>query len=666
MEEYTFSGEWISPERFCGVKPKNVFHRQLEPVEINAEIPQNLHILFRKSFLYSGGKAIIRISADDYYKLYINGKFVTSGPCSCFNFNYYYNEIDITDALSEGENLIAVHTYYQGLINRVWVSGDDRLGLIFDITENGKVTAKSDETVKCKIHDGFSEIGKVGYETQFMERQDSRCDDFGFLKRTFDDTAWEFAKVKEFDDHILVKQPIKQLQFETLMPEITEKTQTSVTVDFGRIYVGYLEADATGKKGDKITLLYAQELDDAGDIRYNLRANCEYKEEWILSGKCDIREEFDYKSFRYAKLIFPKGTNIENIKMTVRHYPFELKKKCSFTDKNLENIWDLCVNTLKYGVQDGIFDCMEREKGQYLGDGTFTSTAFALLTGDMSIMERLIDEALRTAFINDGLMTCSPCAFMQEIAEYSLMMPQLMSAHFALTKDKDFLADRYDKLTKVLDFYRDNYEKDDGLLYDLDKWCVVDWPQNARDGYDFDLSEGKIAKGTHNAINAYYIGAIKITNRLARLIEREIYRDEKPLVKSYLKAFYNSENKLFCDTPASSHSSLASNALALRYDLCPDCETEENIVKMILEKDAENSAFFITFASLMALVRLGRKEELKNMLTDEKRWFRMIKEGATVTFEAWGKDVKWNTSLYHLCYSFAVLFMTDWDIKMTI
>ena len=25
----------------------------------------------------------------------------------------------------------------------------------------------------------------------------------------------------------------------------------------------------------------------------------------------------------------------------------------------------------------------------------------------------------------------------------------------------------------------------------------------------------------------------------------------------------------------------------------------------------------------------------------------MIKEGATTTFEAWGKDQKWNTSLFH-------------------
>ena len=84
---------------------------------------------------------------------------------------------------------------------------------------------------------------------------------------------------------------------------------------------------------------------------------------------------------------------------------------------------------------------------------------------------------------------------------------------------------------------------------------------------------------------------------------------------------------------------------------------------MIMEKDAEKAAFFVTFSALAALSRLGKKEEVKKILTDGGRWQRMIKEGATVTFEAWGKDVKWNTSLFHLCYSYAVLFMTENDIE---
>ncbi len=37
----------------------------------------------------------------------------------------------------------------------------------------------------------------------------------------------------------------------------------------------------------------------------------------------------------------------------------------------------------------------------------------------------------------------------------------------------------------------------------------------------------------------------------------------------------------------------------------------------------------------------------------------MLRESATTTFEAWGKEKKWNTSLFHLCYTFVVIFMCD-------
>ena len=61
--------------------------------------------------------------SDDYYKLYINGQ-LSSRTTTAYAFRYFCNKIDVK-YLHEGENTIAIHTYYQGLINRVWVSGDN-------------------------------------------------------------------------------------------------------------------------------------------------------------------------------------------------------------------------------------------------------------------------------------------------------------------------------------------------------------------------------------------------------------------------------------------------------------------------------------------------------------------------------------------------------------
>ena len=41
----------------------------------------------------------------------------------------------------------------------------------------------------------------------------------------------------------------------------------------------------------------------------------------------------------------------------------------------------------------------------------------------------------------------------------------------------------------------------------------------------------------------------------------------------------------------------------------------------------------------------------------------MLREGATITFEGWGKDTKWNTSLFHLTMTDAAVFLADIDLE---
>jgi hypothetical protein len=127
--EYTFQGKWISNEKLAVLQPRNVFFRQLEVQSLDCSQYRNEHILFRRKFSVDKfSSAKIYITADDYYKLYINGKFVSQGPAPSYHFRYNYNEVDIGKYLQTGENVIAVHTLYQGLINRVWQSGGFRHG----------------------------------------------------------------------------------------------------------------------------------------------------------------------------------------------------------------------------------------------------------------------------------------------------------------------------------------------------------------------------------------------------------------------------------------------------------------------------------------------------------------------------------------------------------
>jgi hypothetical protein len=111
MSSYEFKGKWITDSRFKDAVPRNVFHRQLQPISLPEDDRIDSHILFRKKFcLNDFSTAKIYITADDYYKLYINGQFVTQGPAAGYPNHYYYNEVDVSAYLQPGENIIAVHT----------------------------------------------------------------------------------------------------------------------------------------------------------------------------------------------------------------------------------------------------------------------------------------------------------------------------------------------------------------------------------------------------------------------------------------------------------------------------------------------------------------------------------------------------------------------------
>ncbi|MBQ7177966.1 MAG: alpha-L-rhamnosidase N-terminal domain-containing protein, partial [Victivallales bacterium] len=109
---HEFEGKWITTAELAALPTYNVYHRQLD--KSAAPNPyssvNNRHVLSRKKFnLDAVEPGRIYITADDYYKLYINGHFVGQGPAPCHPIRQYYNELDITPFLLAGENTIAVH-----------------------------------------------------------------------------------------------------------------------------------------------------------------------------------------------------------------------------------------------------------------------------------------------------------------------------------------------------------------------------------------------------------------------------------------------------------------------------------------------------------------------------------------------------------------------------
>jgi hypothetical protein len=141
------------------------------------------------------------------------------------------------------------------------------------------------------------------------------------------------------------------------------------------------------------------------------------------------------------------------------------------------------------------------------------------------------------------------------------------------------------------------------------------------------------------------------------------YRDEEPLKAAFRKTFYCERENLFRDGLVSDHVSLIGNVIPFGLGLCPDQACLERIVNMIETRGIHEVSLFGAFLVLEGCVRYGLEEKIPQLMLDEGAWLRMLREDATTTFEGWGKDTKWNTSLFHLTMSYGATFLADVDLS---
>ena len=635
--------KFITAKEFEKAEPINIYH--LEDEEVGYSHPEelkNIHLKFKRGFMLDtvrmGYK--IRFSASDYAKIYVNGALVGQGPAPGYDFSYYFNEYEIDEYLCEGENLIEAEVYYQGLISHASMSGALKCGFIAEIlNEDGTSILSTDESWEYTREECFSIQTVIrGYDTQYIENYDARVKDGEYFPAVIRDFGYTYADA-----------PTVNLECYELMPVKTEILDSgALFCDFGKEITATLNIIARGKRGETIRILCGEELEESEyKVRYKMRCNCVYEQFFTLDEGISHFREFDYKAFRYLTLIPSPDAEILKVSAAVRHYPMD-DGACTLDTENekLSAIWELCKNGVRCGSQHIYVDCPQREKGQYAGDMTVTSLSQIYLSGDLHLFKKALDNQLQSAFICPGIMAVTPSASMQEIADYSLQLPILALRYYEFTGDKDYLKRCFSVCSDMIKYFR-KYERADGLLESVvGKWNLVDWPDGARDGYDFTLTK-PVADGVHNVINAFYIGAVLLLEKMADILGAEYERRGDVLISSFNGVFFDKSAGLYRDAEGSSHYALHSSVLPVFYGFAPEFAVD-GLCDYMMQKRLSCGVYF-SFFLLKALARSNRELDAYTLITceDERSWYNMIREGGTSCFEAWGKEQKKNTSLCH-------------------
>ncbi|MGI6460598.1 MAG: family 78 glycoside hydrolase catalytic domain [Candidatus Hydrogenedentales bacterium] len=655
--------KWLRDPVFKGVEIIDLFHReQAEKPELSG--PRNVHTLLRKQITLPETPAAARlvITGDDYYTFHINDAFVVQGPEPGYPFAHPYYRLDVTGAFQAGDNTLAAHVFYQGLLNRVWNSADNRSGFMMALTvtyaDGRSETFVTDESWKLHTLTAFPTGRTLGYDTQFAEDIDMRLMPAGWRANGFDDSRWKTPLCGR-QDHVFVEQMTPPLEHWRADPQVVKKKgKGHYFYDFGQEIVGHTRIRLQGPKGHKIEVRHGEELSAPDTVRYEMRAKCVYQEFPILSGRRETIEFFDYRAFRYMEIL--NAPEEPELWVEVRHHPFD-PEAATFeaSDELLTAIWQLCKNGVQFGAQGGFLDCPSREKGQYLGDALITGHSHVVLTGNRSLLAKSIQDFAHSRRICPGLMAVAPGSLMQEIAEYSLQWPLVLRTYYDYTGDAEFTQKMLDDVLPGLFAYFEKFESEGGLISGMtEKWVLVDWPDNLRDGFDYDY-----AKERENAVlNAFYYASLKAAAGLCRDLGREsaAYEQKAAHVReAFVQRLLDADSRLFVDAPGSTHSSLHANALPLAFGLAPE-ESVPAIVELIRQKRLSCGVYIAPFV-IEACYRAGEAELAYDLITskDEHSWHEMLKHGATTCMEAWGPDQKWNTSWCHPWSSSPVYLITE-------
>ena len=160
----------------------------------DASEEKNSYSYFRKTFAAKKTEYShkLYITAENYYKVYINGALVGRGPVLSQPYYKYYDVYSLDNYLNDGANCIAITVCHTG------ITGTDRAGILAEIQRSdGQTVLSSDKSWKFQAADAWKSdtyVAKSDKATPFQEIYDARKEPLGWKDTDFDDSCWEYAR----------------------------------------------------------------------------------------------------------------------------------------------------------------------------------------------------------------------------------------------------------------------------------------------------------------------------------------------------------------------------------------------------------------------------------------------------------------------------------------
>ncbi len=641
---------------------------------------------FRKTFDLAETPAnfIVHVSADNRYRLFVNGEAVSSGPARSDRGHWNFETVDIAKQLKKGKNTLAA-IVWNAAEHAPFAQISYQTGFILQGNTEAEDLVNTDKTWRVLRNEAYRPlpVDRAKLQSYLVTGDGDDVDasryPWGWEQPGFDDSKWKNAEQLWFagkprglgsdGNWMLVPRSIplftegkinigktvatgKDGRFlpmprpNTYPTIVRANSKISILIDQGILVNAFPVLTTTGGKGAKITLTYAEALFDGKRQKGN-------RNEWEGKEIMGIQDRFTadggkertfrplwFRTWRWLQLDIETGDDPLTINdLHGMSYGYPLVEKASFksSDPSHAKIWEVGWRTAQRCAGETYFDCPYYEQLSYVGDTRIQALITMYVSGDDRLVRKSIEDFDHSR-IPDGLTQSRyPCHDMQIIPPYSLFWVSMVYDYWMLRNDDAFVKKFERGMADVLAWHEGRISPAfGGMLGPVEWWNFVDWSWPWNEEERIGGVPPGVAKGGSSILTLQYAYTLRQAAALfASFGKNEDAARYTALANSLVEATYrncwDAGRGLLADTPAKSSFSQHANILAVLTDALPKAQQPGLLEKIMADKSITQTTLYFRFYLLEALKKHGMGSDFNAQLND---WRAMLDMGLTTFAES--------------------------------
>ncbi|MDR1645814.1 MAG: glycoside hydrolase [Tannerellaceae bacterium] len=618
---------------------------------------------FRKSFDLDQVPArfIVHVSADNRYKLYVNGRFASLGPARGDIYNWNFETIDLAPFLKKGKNTLAAVVWNYAEQKPVAQISFHQTGFILQGNTDAESVANTNNTWLClrnEAYHSWNEWTVPGYYVAGPgELLHMAAYPWGWETPAYDDAHWKKALnglagamkgARDYPGRLLTPNPIPPMEMtverlaqvvasegiacpedfprRTVPVEIPAHSSVRLLLDNRQLTTGYFSLYFSGGKDAEVRIGYAEALYDGNAKKHRDEVAGKrfigYEDKIIAGGsQGQSFTSLWWRTWRYIELRITTADEplrLDDLYGTFSAYPFRNEYTFSAPGHpELNRMLDIGWRTARLCANETYMDCPYYEQLQYFGDTRIQAMVTLFNTRDPYMVKQALEQG-RRSIVPDGItMSRYPSGLHQFIPSFSLWWICMGHDYWMYRGDEAYLRSLLPAFRGVLSWYERLLKSDNSLGY-VPEWFFADWSAGFPNGEPVREKEGNSAFQ-----DLIYILALDAASGMEEAFGMpslsQHYRNLADRIRQDLRVkYWDRERGLFADTHDHRAYSQHVNALVVLSGILAPEEASQLMRRTLEDKDLAQATIYFRYYLHQALKQAG----LGDLLLDNLQIWR--------------------------------------------